>query len=389
MTNLLGNSCPEITILNDLMEIPSSPFYETSISNYIQKYLNFLGLESKRDQYGNLFCRYTSGSIKNTPAIALIAHMDHPGIELVKQFNKNPDKFLATALGGVPAALFNGTFPVIIVTNQGDRIRAESSPLEKSSNPEKDPNAHLLIQTFEPTNLTPPLQIIFDVPEFYIKDEMIFGRALDDLAGCSAILSAMKDLITNKKDADVFAVFTRAEEIGLIGARLLASNKTIPESTIIVSIESSPVIPGVTQGNGPVIRTGDALTTFDSTAEVILSNAAKSLRKDDPSFQFQRQLMSGGACEATAFAKEGYRVTGIALPLKNWHNATSDLRDPDGDIGPEYISISDYLNAVKLITMASTIENIANISEVQTKFPAVSNETIERLENSIDTNSRI
>ena len=41
--------------------------------------------------------------------------------------------------------------------------------------------------------------------------------------------------------------------------------------------------------------------------------------------------MSGGVCEATAFAVFGYRTTGIAFPLGNYHNGIRGLRDPEGE----------------------------------------------------------
>ena len=380
MKNLTNNSYDEISILKHLMEIPSTSFYEASVSNYIQSFLDSLGLKFQCDQFGNIICRYTNGNIKNTSPIALIAHMDHPGIELIERLNGHPDRFLGTALGGVPFAIFNQPFPVLIINNRGERIPAISSPLKDSQTSRNDGKSDLLIQTEGSSNFTTPVQVIFDVPEFHSTDEIILGRALDDLAGCSAILSTMKHLVSNQKNANVFAVFTRAEEIGLIGARLLAKNKTIPIDSVIISIEASPIIPGVSQGDGPIIRTGDALTTFDSAAEIILSEAAKNLQKEDKSFVFQRHLMSGGGCEATAFAQEGYKVTGIALPLANWHNATSDLRDSKGDIGAEQISKFDYLNAIKLIKRASTIQNHEKI-EINSKLPDVSPQIIKRLAN--------
>ena len=63
--------------------------------------------------------------------------------------------------------------------------------------------------------------------------------------------------------------------------------------------------------------------------------------------------MSGGTCEATAFAMYGYSVTGIAFPLGNYHNATTNLRDPDGGVGAEYIALADFLGGVELIAEAA------------------------------------
>ena len=53
-------------------------------------------------------------------------------------------------------------------------------------------------------------------------------RALDDLAGCASIMAALKILAADENRGEVYGVFTRAEEVGLIGARLLAENGTLP-----------------------------------------------------------------------------------------------------------------------------------------------------------------
>ena len=58
--------------------------------------------------------------------------------------------------------------------------------------------------------------------------------------------------------------------------------------------------------------------------------------------------MSGGTCEATAFAMYGYRTTGIAFPLGNYHNDA-----PDGTIQAEVIHVDDFLGAVDLMVEAA------------------------------------
>ena len=64
--------------------------------------------------------------------------------------------------------------------------------------------------------------------------------------------------------------------------------------------------------------------------------------------QVQRQLMSGGVCEASAFAHYGYRTTGIAFPLGNYHNAA-----PDGGVEAEYIDVNDFMGGIRLMTEAA------------------------------------
>ena len=117
------NSNNEISTLKRLMEIPSSPYYEAALSDYIQSYLDSLQLKFKTDQFGNIICRYTNGNIKNTSPVALIAHMDHPGIELIEQLNglKNSieaPKFCIASIVFITSSLFKRPlillFPIAI-----------------------------------------------------------------------------------------------------------------------------------------------------------------------------------------------------------------------------------------------------------------------------------
>ena len=207
----------------------------------------------------------------------------------------------------------------------------------------------VLIRFDQPQDLEPPISVVFDLVDFELDGEHIRMRAVDDLAGCGSILAALARL--NAGDAppgDVYGVFTRAEEVGLIGARLMAEAGTLPPETLVISAESSRVLPGAEMGEGPVIRVGDAGFTFTADAEAILIRARETLKEKDSGFKCQRQLMSGGTCEASAFAVFGYQTTGIAFPLGNYHNGA-----PEGRIEAEYIHIDDYLGGVDLLTEAA------------------------------------
>ena len=111
----------------------------------------------------------------------------------------------------------------------------------------------------------------------------------------------------------------------------------------MISVESSRTLPGAEIGRGPVIRVGDARTTFDADAEAYLATARDRLASAGE-FRSQRQLMSGGVCEATAFSAFGYRTTGMAFPLANYHNGS-----PDGSVAAESIALADFAGGVSLL----------------------------------------
>ena len=332
-----------LEILRELGERPAAPFHESAPAVYILETLKTIGLNPDTDDFGNVIAHYRNSQADNPP-LALVAHMDHPGFEIVEASERG---LLAVALGGVPEVSLSRPADVLVLLEDGARLPAHIVPF-----PDGDSRT-VRVELSEDAPIDPPVPVVFDLPDFTLEDGFIRMRALDDLAGCAASLSAMERLVADGAECDVYSVFTRAEEGGLFGARLMAEARTLPAETLVVSIEASPLIPGVEQGAGPVIRTGDALYTFDAEAEQVLIVARESIRQRNPGFKSQRQLMSGGVCEGTAFAVWEYKATGMAFPLGNYHNATTSIRDPDSGIGAEYIRVEDFLGGVELLTEAA------------------------------------
>ena len=340
-----------LSILRGLGSCPATPFFEGLPARYITEALRRAGVEYFSDEFGNVVAHVTAKTESSGTPVAFVAHMDHPGFEVVEIEGAGG---VARAMGAVPAASLTKPAPVFVLAPDGRRIPGVTEPHEDTVDP-NDRNADRLVRVRlnETIGLEPPLSLVFDLIDFELDGDTIRMRAVDDLAGCAAILAALERVGRDGAATDVYGVFTRAEEGGLFGARLMAEATMLPKETVIVSVESSAVIPGVVQGAGPVIRTGDALTTFDSEAERVLTAAAASIRGREPGFKAQRQLMSGGVCEATAFSSAGYAVTGVAFPLGNYHNATTTIPDPEGEVAEEFIRVSDYLGGVELLAEAA------------------------------------
>jgi putative aminopeptidase FrvX len=338
-----------LEILEGLAAQPAAPFFEDKPAHFILGILAKLeGVDTKRDQFGNIIARYRriGPNAEARPPIAFVAHMDHPGFEIF--LDRGQDGiYTARALGRVPEASLMKPVPVLVLTPDGERLPATLEPMDQSSAAQGDRIVGVRLQSEVEFSL--PAAVIFDLPDFSLVGDTIHMRAADDLAGCASILAALERLVAGEVETDFYAVFTRAEEGGLFGARLMAEAGTLPQDTLVVSVETSSIIPGVTQGEGPIIRTGDRAYTFDSDAEQVFHVARSVILQRDPDFKTQRHLMSAGGCEATAFAVFDYTVTGLAYPLGNWHNATTSIPDPDGGVGSENISLSDYLGGVELI----------------------------------------
>lgn len=357
-----------LDILKDLAERPVAPFHEEPVAAHISSRLADLGLSPFRDDFGNVVAHY-SNSVTADPPIAFVAHMDHPGFEIDEVDDDGP---MGVALGGVPEVSLSQPANVLVLMPDGRRVRAKTAELNVEAR-------RVRFDLSEDVEIVPPVPVVFDLPDFELDGDFIRMRAADDLAGCAAALAAMERIVSDCAEAEVYAVFTRAEEGGLFGARLMAEARTLPIETLIVSIESSPLIPGVEQGGGPVIRTGDALYTFDADAEQALIVARESIRSRKPDFRCQRQLMSGGVCEGTAFAVWGYRATGMAFPLGNYHNATTGIRDPNSGIGAEFIRVEDFLGGVELLTEAAVSVSSRHASPARERVREVPADVRERM----------
>ncbi len=150
---------------------------------------------------------------------------------------------------------------------------------------------------------------------------------------------------------DVTGVFTRAEETGLYGARLIAEEGSIPREAIVISVEASRALPHAAAGKGIVVRVGDLNNTFTNDAERYLRAAAERLDRDG--IPTQRALLDGGTCEASTFVVHGWATTAIALPNVNYHN-----RGPDDRFGPEIVRLGDLRSGIALV-----VETLRAIAE--------------------------
>jgi endoglucanase len=251
----------------------------------------------EEDAFGNLLATYRRG--RKRPKLAFAAHMDHPG--WVRLGGK--EEFL----GGVP------------------KDRLDSHPVEWFGD-------------FGMWQLTP----------FELRDGLVRSRVCDDLVGCAAIVAMFRELEEAGAELTVHGLFTRAEEVGFVGAIELAKRWPFSTEVCFVSLETSAPRGGAEPGKGPVVRVGDRSSVFHDgvVAELLDAAAAEKI-------PHQRALLDGGSCEATAMNLYGIPAAGISVLLGNYHNCP-----PDRGIAEESVSLADVKGLVKLIT-ATTLRMAA------------------------------
>lgn len=355
-----------LDILRDIVSQPTAPFHEERGAARVGHWLRAWGVPFAVDAHGNIVAHYQRGA--PCRPLALMAHMDHPAFTITASGGPDGAHYTAALEGGVPPRSFTREVPVRIypragkahiqglagrvvgyVLGEGPRDVALHIRMDDASGAEAAGSGEAI---------APGAFGVWDLPSFEVRDELVHARAVDDLAGCAAILLTLRAAALDAWRTDVYGVFTRAEEVGLVGARAALESGVVPCDGIVVSLEASKALPGAQQGDGPVIRVGDRATTFSEGAEVALKAAAERIGSNvwrplrDAPTAVQRQLMSGGQCEGSAAVRLGYQTTGLAFPLGNYHNvsATGDLT-----LVPETIHVRDYVTGVTLLQEAARL----------------------------------
>ncbi len=322
------------------MRQPAAPYFEHGVRQEVERICSENGLRYQQDVFGNVLVRLQTAP--GLRPLALAAHMDHPGFEVIAE--KRSTGLKVRFRGGVPDAWFRPGIAIRLMpggskAKLGQRIGKEKAFAVQSK--------HTLKER--------PAFAVWELPDFEIKHGRIHGRACDDLIGVASILATMIELKRNRARVNVIGVVSRAEEVGFHGALAATTGRTLPKNTLVVSLETSRELPGVKMGAGVILRVGDRTSIFDSEATRFLGEIGAKLKSRTKPFQFQRALMSGGTCEATAYQEFGFQSAAVCVALGNYHNC-----GPAHQIRAEFVSIADTVSMVELlVTAARNMRNYA------------------------------
>lgn len=321
-------------ILRRLCQIPTAPFCEHRVMKWIEQWAGRNGLTARTDRFGNLLVEARPGR----PRWVFVGHMDHPGLCAIEE--PSPQLLRASFRGHVQASHLHRT-PVIFYAGRksvrGTIVSAKAD----------DHGTAIEVMARMEGSVPTGAVGMFDLEVSQTTGDIFRSRAIDDIAGVAAILQA---LLNNRQSAEgpgLAALLTRGEEEGFIGAIAAAKDRKLLQKTDrLISIETSAMQPYAPQGKGVVIRVGDKSSVFDSAMTYQLTQIAQTLAKGKKRFAFQRALMPGGTCEATAFGAFGYRAAALCIPLGNYHNMVPGKKK----IAAEFIDLNDWQSLVTLLT---------------------------------------
>ncbi len=354
----------EETWLLELTSTPTAAGREERVMAWIDGWLRARAKRVRvtRDDAGNYLIVRRDARPGATPLL-ITAHLDHPAFVVLEATTPRAPRgsVWLEFRGGVHNPYFVGS-AVEIVDCTGTRHGATISRLDAAATPFKRALARLdspkIAQAIAPGDIGR-----WRLPPPRITNGILETHACDDLAAVAAACAAFDRLLGTRRARPVGLLFTVAEEVGFIGAIHAAKGGLIPQGARLLCLENSRSFPHDSPiGAGAILRVGDRISVFTPRLTNAISDLLVAHAKANPHFRWQRKLMPGGACEATAFAAFGYESTCLCLPLGNYHNmvaidetAAAAAKNPRarGTVGPEFIAVADFHSLVEMLVVAT------------------------------------
>lgn len=310
--------------LKELTELSGVSGCEYEVRNYIKEKLNEIGCDYYVDKLGNVIA-HNKGRKNKTMMVA--AHMDEVGL-IVSHIDS--DGFIKfQAVGGIDQRVLNSKVVLIgdnkipgVIGSKAVHLmsaeeRGKSLPIDK---------LYIDIGTNSKSE-TEKLVNIGDYVTFKSKyvefgNDLIKAKALDDRAGCSALL----EILSMKLDADFYGVFTVMEEVGCRGAQT-AAFALEPDFSLILEGTVCADMPEVKDhskstyiGKGAAISIIDSSTLYDIEE---VRKVEKIAMENNIPCQFRTSAAGGNDAGPIHVTKEGSIAVALAVPCRYIHSSVN------------------------------------------------------------------
>lgn len=361
--------------LLELTQVPTAAGREFRVERWIEGWVaERPRLAVSRDRAGNMtITDRAREALPGARPVYITAHLDHPAF--VVERIAAPGVVELSFRGGVLEPYFRGAR--IVVWNSREESFAATlfgDPREEKGSPYKIYQAEFDLGAGARVEIGDVG--VWELPGAEVLDGLLHTNACDDLAAAAAALCAFDVLTDEGQPAgvsggaggeDVRLLFTRAEEVGFIGAIAAVREGTVPRESRVITLENSRSFPESPIGGGVIVRVGDRMSVFSPRLTEVVAKRAEDIAKENEDWKWQRKLMAGGSCEASVFCHAGYEATCVCLALGNYHNmagltevqaalqATAQVagaKETKGivaKVGREYISVRDFESLVDLL----------------------------------------
>lgn len=289
------------------------------IKNEIKDYVD----EFETDALGNLIA-HKKGEGKK---VMFAAHTDEIGV--IVTYIEDNGMLRFTPLGGINAAFalhqrvkfVNGVCGVVSFENKDDSTlkNLKTSDLFIDIGAKSLTEAEKIIKIGDSASF---------MGEFICCGENIVSKALDDRAGCVAMIDAIKSIKEHKND--LYFVFTASEELGLRGAKI-AANRIMPDFAVAIDVTKTGDVPGKFKmatklGGGVAIKVKDSSFISHPYIRNMMINVCEKY-----GIKYQLEVLESGGTDSGAIHTSGGGViTGcISIPTRYIHSPSEMINAED------------------------------------------------------------
>ena len=326
---------PVAALLDTLVELPGVPMHEHQVREAVRRALpRWARDRATTDSIGNLIV--SAGPDRDT--VVFIAHLDEVGYTIA---SIGPDGTVALQpRGGVIPSAWEGQ-PALLHFDPAPGTDSIAPPLRGLFVPRDDPALRrpeavrawfgMDSASLAAAGVRPGLGVTAFKRGQRLGATRFTGRSLDDRAGSTALILALRQLDPAQLPHKVMFVWSVAEEGGLVGARVFAerlgtSLRRVHAIDTFVSSDTpleSPHFAHAPLGDGPVLRgIDDGMIAPRAERERILGIATRA--------RIPLQVgTTHGSTDGTAFLRWGAPNTGLSWPGRYSHSPAEllDLRD--------------------------------------------------------------
>jgi putative aminopeptidase FrvX len=342
-------------LLAELDSIPGVSGAEEEVAEFVMDELDGCYDQFQKDALGNHF--FTKEGANPQLNLMLSAHMDEVGFVIhhvdekgfafVTPVGLHDDRTLANQVltvhtEGGPVQGLTGGKPAHIVSKE----EAQKAPPISEIYLDFGTTSH---EETEELGVRVGDYVTFERPGRLLNGGRLFtGKAVDDRAGVAVLIEVMRRLRDKSVEANVHAVATVQEEVGIRGAGP-AAFRVKPDVALAIDVTLAGGTPGIEDRQLPVkLGGGPAIKFFDwaPALGMIGNNVPKKLTSrliavaEERGIPYQREVLFNGATDgwAMSLSGEGVATGTISLPSRYIHSAI-------GCVCPE-----DLAGAVDLIS---------------------------------------
>lgn len=315
-------------LLKKLSEAAGVPGREEAVRRLVIQELKPLTDEIRTDALGNVIAlKRGTSKARRRLKVMLAAHMDEIGF-FISHVDEKTGFLRLDPLGGIdPRVLLAQR--VIVHTESGELVGAIGSKPVHLLTEEERKRAVELKELFVDVGLSADEvrervrvgDFVTLRQDFVEMGELISGKALDDRVGLYVMIEALRRV--KKHRADIYAVATAQEEVGIRGARV-SSYGISPDVGIALDVTIASDVPGAGEAEY-VTRLGKGVAIkIKDSASISNPKLVRHLRElaEERKIPYQLEILPKGGTDAGALqlVREGVAAATLSIPTRYVHS---------------------------------------------------------------------